>query len=270
MRRLLAVVAAGLLLAACGDGPAADRAATPASAPAPDPTPMVLLPDGRGPTPVVVLVPGGGWTSAEPAGLVPLAQHLADAGSVAATITYRTAHAAAYFPLPVQDVLCAAATVVAEAAAAGRSGGPLVLVGHSAGAPLALLAGLRPDELAGQCDRPAVVPDAVAGLAGAYDVRALPQVAVDLFGVPLRVDPELWDGGDVGRWVEQRPALPVLLVHGGKDDVVPPSMSRSLGESLAAAGHPVRLELLPEVDHLDVFEADVVGSLLAEWVRGLT
>lgn len=251
------------LLVACGGAPEVEvEEAEPRDE-------RIFLPDREGPVPVVVLVPGGGWSTADPSGLVPLAEVLSAAGNVAVTTTYRTARTQAYFPVPVADVLCAAASAVAGAADAGREGGPLVLVGHSAGAQLAVLAALRPDALAGECEHPAVVPDAVVGLAGAYDVRALERLSRGLFGSSPEQDPAAWREGDVGTWAAERPELPVLLVHGDLDAVVPPAMSGRLHDQLRAGGHPVDLELLPGVDHLEVYDADVVGPTLVAWVRRL-
>ena len=129
MRVLLPAVVLALT-AGCGG------ASTPVARPG------VFLPPGQGPAPIVLLVPGGSWTSADPTGLVPLAKALARNGVVAVTSTYRV-HPAARFPAPVEDVLCAAAKAVADARAAGHGGGRLVLVGHSAGGPLVMLAALR-------------------------------------------------------------------------------------------------------------------------------
>jgi acetyl esterase/lipase len=215
---------------------------------------------------IVVLVPGGGWYSADPGGLVPLAEDLAAAGFVAATTTYRAAVDDVRFPVPVEDVLCAAGSAVEQARAAGRTG-PLVLVGHSAGGHLAALAALRPDLRSDECPHPPVEPDGIVGLAGAYDVRGIDRIAVNLFGLPAQDDPELWREGDVLAWVDERRSLPFLLVHGEADDVVPVAMSRDAAAALRAAGHPVQVETLPGVDHLRVFQADVVGPVLLDWLE---
>ena len=48
---------------------------------------LFLPPGPPGAAPLVVLVPGGGWVDADPTGLVPLAETLAEAGAVVAPIT---------------------------------------------------------------------------------------------------------------------------------------------------------------------------------------
>lgn len=239
------------------------------SSPAPVPAAELFLPSRSGAVPVVVLVPGGGWRSADPGGLVPLAKALAEAGYVAATVTYRAADAGEHFPTPVEDVLCAAASAVAQAAAAGRRGGPLVLVGHSAGGQLALLAALRPAAFRSSCPSPDVTPDGVVGLAGAYDTHALGDLAVDLFGVPEAQDPGRWHEGDALAWVGERPSLPVLLLHGAADELVPVAMTERLGRALATAGHPVRTEVVAGADHGEVYRPEIIGTLLLDWLAQL-
>lgn len=253
-RRLLAGL---LLVTACA------RSSPPSTAA----TPQLLLPSSRGATPIVVLVPGGSWRSADPTGLVPLAQRLADAGFVAATTTYRTAQTGSYFPLPVQDVLCAASRAAHQAQRAGHGGGPVVLLGHSAGAPLALLAALRPEAFRGDCSAPPVRPAAVIGLAGAYDLAALGPVALDLFGAPASAAPAAWRSGDVAQWTTARPEVPVLLAHGRADTVVPPSTSQRLAQQLTQGGHEVTLELVDGAGHQEIYAANVIATRVIAWLR---
>ncbi len=96
-RALLCLALAGCtgLLAACGSSPqttattsATPRASGPPAAPSdelaaeylPGLSAHLRFPLADEPAPLVVLVPGGGWSSADPTGLVPLASLLTDAG----------------------------------------------------------------------------------------------------------------------------------------------------------------------------------------------
>ena len=256
------LLAAAAVLAACGGSgsPPTSAATTPSPA-------FLALPTGGGPSPVVVLVPGGSWTAADPSGLEPIAAALSRGGAVVWTTTYRTG-AAGLFPAPVEDVVCAAATAVAYAKAAGHGGGPLVLVGHSAGGPLVMLAALKPEEFRGDCTAPPVSPDAVVGLSGAYDLVALGDVSLALLGAPRAQAPDLWGQADVYAAAGRRPSVPVLLIHGTADHVVPPSWSRRLRDALGAAGHPVRLEEPGGVDHLGVLDPTVSGPPILDWLKG--
>ena len=68
----------------------------------------IFLPTGEpvAGTLLVVLVPGGGWVSADPAGLTGLTAWLSEQGAAVVTSTYRTAPDGAHFPVPVQDIAC--------------------------------------------------------------------------------------------------------------------------------------------------------------------
>jgi acetyl esterase/lipase len=227
----------------------------------------LFLPDGGTSRGLVVLVPGGGWTTADPSGLEPLARELARAGYVAATTTYRAAAQGVRYPVPVEDVLCAAASAVAQAKAKQRAVTPFVLLGHSAGGQLVLLAALRPERFRATCPDPAVTPDAAVALAGAFE---LGPYAEPLFGASAQERPDLWREGDVLTWVRERPRLPVLLVHGQADRLVAPEVTTRTAAALRSAGHPVRVVLLPGVNHGSVFQPQAALPVLLPWLATLT
>lgn len=230
----------------------------------------LFLPTGRtGSAPVVVLVPGGGWTSADRSGLRPLAEALAASGLAVVSTTYRTATQGAFFPLPVRDVVCAIDDAVATVVAAGVTVGPVVVVGHSAGAQLAALAALVGDRYQAGCPRPARTIDAFVGLAGPYDVALLPDVAVALFGVPPSKDPQAWHDGNPLTWAAQRPKLPVLLLHGDLDTTVPPFFSRAFATALKDGGHPVTLTEVTGADHQSIYRPERAAAPIVAFVRTL-
>lgn len=215
---------------------------------------------------VVVLVPGGGWVSADPSGLAPLAAYLADLGATVVSISYRTSSDGSYFPEPVQDVGCGIAYAATQAEGASADEVILAVVGHSAGAQLAAVAALDPDQATGpDCPYDAREADRLVGLAGPYDVVAASGQAQLLFG-PESPDPTEWDDGNPVVLAARRPTLPVLLVHGAVDDVVPVSFSEQFADALTAAGHPVELQVVDAADHMRVFEADIAGPLVADWL----
>src|SRR5580765_8453503 len=133
----------------------------------------LFLPDRLGAVPLVVMVPGGGWISADRSGLTPLAETLSAQGVVVVTATHRPASAAVRFPIPVEDVACSVAFAVTWAAGLGRTGGPVIVLGHSTGAHLAALAVLRPSRFGVGCPSPSIDPDGLIGLSGTYDVDQL-------------------------------------------------------------------------------------------------
>jgi len=227
--------------------------------------------DTDGPVPVVLLVPGGGWQSADRTGLSPLAARMADAGMLVVNATYRVGGADAQFPLPVQDVICAADFAAEQARVNELDPGPLVVVGHSAGGHLAALAALGGDELAGQCPYRSTTIDGLVGLAGVYDVTSFGWLD-EFFGVPQDQDPELWRRGDPLALVGSAAFpedLQVLLLHGDADVTVPISQSEAFAEALAEAGVPVQFDVLPGITHDTVYTAEVAAEPLITWIGRL-
>lgn len=265
-------LAATALLTGCGSGgenPSTDADPTPSAGAPTTPGPgeylpglpaSVDLPTGD-PTAVTVLVPGGGWSSADPAGLAPLAAVLADSGLAVVTITYGTSGTDAYYPRPVDDVACAVAY-----AAERVPDVPVVLVGHSAGAQLVALAGLVPVRDDAACPYQPYPADGVVGLAGPYDVTQTGGLAENLFGVPESADPELWRDGNPLIWTAERPEVPFLLVHGEDDRDVSMQFTDTFAAALTDGGHDVTVEKLPGVTHMSVFTPEVVGDLLVAWI----
>jgi acetyl esterase/lipase len=209
---------------------------------------------------VVVLVPGGSWREANPEGFRPLGDALATAGLAAVTITYGTDGTGAHFPRPMDDVTCAIGFAAEQA-----PGVPVVVVGHSAGANLALLAGLHPDQGDATCPHAHVPASGVVGLAGPYDVGGS-GIGRNLFGVDEPADAALWRDGDPFTWAEERADVPVLLVHGQSDDLVPVSFTERMADALEAGGHEVQVELVPDAGHNDVFRPEVLADTLAAWL----
>lgn len=232
----------------------------------------VYLPSGaRRVAAVVLLVPGGGWETADRRGLGPLAQRLARAGIVAVNISYRTAADGVRFPAPVADIACAASFAVQQAGSQDGQPRKLVVLGHSAGAQLGAVVALSGDRFRGDCPYPAAPVDGFVGISGPYDVRAVADVAVALFGVPPEQDVAAWRDGDPLTWVADAPrGLRVLLLHGDSDTLVPPEQSRAFAGGLARGGVNVELRMVSGADHLTVFEPSFIASTVIAWVRDLT
>ena len=226
--------------------------------------PAAVVTTGRSAPPLVVLVPGGGWVSADPTGLIPLAESLADAGAIVATITYRTASDGVYFPEPAEDIACAVAATAAAASASGTEAGEIVVVGHSAGAQLGALFALRPTELSRRCADPVAPPDRFVGLAGPYDVAQIGPFASDLFG-PKNTDPADWTDGNPVDHAARRPDLDVLLIHGRADRAVPIHLTEAFAAALVDGGHHVETRYPDGVDHHTVYSAEFAAPLIATW-----
>ncbi len=262
-RAATVVAAAVALLTACdGETPTQtpSSAAPGAGEYLPGLAAVVELPTGDAEA-VVLIVPGGGFRAADPTGLLPLGEDLADEGFAAVTITYDHAGTGTFYPRPVDEVACAIGFAATQA-----PGVPVVVVGHSAGADLAMLAGLQPLRTDVNCPYEPRAADAVVGLAGPYDLHQS-SIGENLFGVPQEEDPEMWRDGDPLTWADARPEVPVLLVHGDADEMVPVWFTEDMAAALERGGHDV-VALYPEgARHNDLFESSWLLEDLVDWTR---
>lgn len=270
----LFVASAFVALAACGSGqaaPSTTMATTQTTAPVattvvpetPTGNPItVYAPTERGPYPVVVTVHGGAWVGGDPADMAALAESLSDR-AVVFNVTYRTMSQGARFPGMVEDVACDIVGAGAAAAEYTSTPGEVFVVAHSAGAHLSALVTLAPDVFT--CDGEAAGVDGFVGLAGPYDVTRL-AILTTLFGATLDEAPELWAEGNPKTYAGTGPDVPILLVHGTADQVVPLSFSTDLATELAQAGRDVELIELEGVDHRGVRDPLVVGDLVRTFI----
>jgi acetyl esterase/lipase len=230
-------------------------------------------PAGKGRAPVLVFLHGGGWARGERPKSWTGFKRFVEAGYAVVSVQYRLS-GVAKAPGAVQDARCAMAWVAREADRYRLDPGRLVVMGSSAGAHLALLAGMMGAK--SDIDVPACGP--------------VPRAAaiVDFYG-PSDLRPEslgAWRSPSITKWIGEGPdasALaarmspltlvhkgqpPVFIVHGDADDVVPIQSSKLLKEALDQAGVPSEFHVVPGGGH-GQFEDDVQARLHADAVRFL-
>lgn len=202
---------------------------------------------------MAILIHGGGWYGGDRSSTEPLGELLAEQGFVVINATYRTS--AGGFPESVEDVVCATIAGREIAAEAGGTG-PVILIGHSAGAHLSSLVALAGDEFppqdcafAGEWEP----LDGFVGLAGPYKIQNLFGLLNDWMGAAEEENPELWDRALPENYVDRHPDMPIRLVHGDADNVANSSFSQLFAEELAAvAGRDVELIVVPEAGHSSI------------------
>ncbi|AUG79097.1 hypothetical protein CFP65_4347 [Kitasatospora sp. MMS16-BH015] len=123
---------------------------------------------------------------------------------------------------------------------AAAEGTPLVLAGWSLGGKCAVSVAL--EGLPGQSDWR---PRAVVSIAGGFTTPS-PTTGT----TPLAAAQALGTLGTARRETAAAP-VPVHLIHGSTDEVVPAEQSRTLYETLTAHGHPVTLDESP-TDHAGI------------------
>ena len=194
--------------------------------------------------PVLVFFYGGGWDSGERGLYAWAAQALAAQGFLVATPDYRLAPEA-HFPAFVQDAAQAVAAV--GRTAAGFEGDParLGVVGHSAGAYLALMIALDRRYMS-SVGAPDLIR-AAAGLAGPYDFdpQAYPSTRKAFGRAP---DPTLTQPTTFAR----QDAPPVWLAHGSADTVVHDEDTVILDRRLREVGARSTARLYPGLNHADL------------------
>lgn len=207
----------------------------------------LYAPTGDGPWPVLVFFYGGNWDSGERGLYGWAAQALAARGFLVAVPDYRLVPQV-HFPAFVQDAARATARVGQVARDHGGDAGRLGVVGHSAGAYLAMMVALDRRYMA-EVGAPDLIR-AAAGLAGPYDFRPQDYAATRAaFG--RETNATLTQPVAFVR----RDAPPVWLGHGTADTVVHDEDSILLDRGLRAAGASSTLSLYDGLNHVDMATA---------------
>jgi len=200
-----------------------------------------LHPDAaKVPGPVLVHFHGGGWARGErPASWAGFRPYLA-AGFSVVTVQYRLAGEASA-PAAVQDARCALHWVGANANSLGFDRKRIILSGTSAGAHIALMAGLLPEKNDVDLDQCQDAPRAAAILDffGPTDLTAQRAGSAALHPSVARWIGERPDAVDIARQMSPVSWLaadspPIFIAHGDADPVVPLSQSLDLKRRLDA------------------------------------
>ncbi len=256
----------------------------------------VWLPSGaRQPYPLVIFIHGGGFSGGDKRDVGPKVAPLLQHGFAVASIDYRLS-GEAHFPAAAQDVKAAVRYLRAHASAHAIDPDRIALWGESAGANLAVMAGVTAAQRT-------IFDD---GGLGEEATSAWIQAVVDWYGPidfaqresqyrsggsecrePQLTDAERFTTGYLGADVEQVPQeaaaansttylrsagdLPAFsIAHGSADCLVPVVQAEQLADALRTAGAPVDLHVLPGAGHADPrFDRDLLAPTIAWLSRTL-
>src|SRR5215208_1178781 len=199
----------------------------------------LFLPDGEGPFPVAVVLPGGFWRARYGRRLMrPLCRDLAARGWAAWNLEYRRLGrlSGGGWPRTLEDVAAGVDHLADIPPPAPLDLSRVVAIGHSAGGHLATWAAARPRLPAGAPGaRPRVPITAAVAQAGVVDLRLAWELRLSggvvswfLGGTP---EERQYRYGVASPAALLPLGVPVLLTHGGRDDVVPPVMSERFAQA---------------------------------------
>ena len=208
----------------------------------------VYLPENRAPSALVVFFYGGGWNSGDKADYRFVGAALAAAGIVTVIPNY-TLYPQARFPQFMRDAAVAVAYTRAHASDWNADPARLFVMGHSAGAHIAVLLALDQDYLrqVGGDDR---WLRGVVGLAGPYDFLPFTDAYLNDVFAPSS---EFYRSQPINYVRPHAP--PMLLMHGLGDKRVNPNNTRSLSARLEAAGDEVSTQYFAGASHGDLAAA---------------
>jgi acetyl esterase/lipase len=209
------------------------------------------------PWPVAVLLHGGFWRLQRSLELMwPLAADLAGRGFSVWNLEYRrVGQPGAGWPGTLEDVAAGVDHLGRLAARVPLDLERLVVVGHSAGGQLALWSAARLRLPAGAPGAgPLVVPSLVVSLAGVCDLVAGARAGIGEGAVAAFLGAGPDEAPERYRLASPLARLPLgirqVLLHGDADRRVPVAQSRAYAAAASAAGDPVDLVELADIDHM--------------------
>jgi len=199
---------------------------------------------GAEPLPTVVFFYGGGWDSGDKTVYGWAAHALAARGFLVAVPDYRVSPGV-HFPVFVEDAAAATARVADVATGYGGDPAHLGVLGHSAGAHLAMMIALDARYLAA-VGRPELIK-AAAGLAGPYEFLPF-DVAASRNAFGRAPDPTLTQPITFAR----ADAPPLWLGHGTADVTVHDEDTHLLHARMQAVGGRSEARFYPDLTHEDL------------------
>jgi acetyl esterase/lipase len=210
----------------------------------------LYVPRGMRGEPVAVYVHGGAWVSHDKSEYTQLGAAFARCGIAAAIVNYPLAPAT-----PAQQqagrLSAAVSWLIAHTPTGGYDRRRIVLVGHSAGAQLALY--MTVTGLLSRGTIAGIVALGAVGINPSTDVSMLDARYQSIYDQAFGEDRALWSQFDLERRL-RGDEPPVLVIHGQEDQLAPEAISRQLYEQLKAAGDRVDYLQLAGRGHWDMID----------------
>ncbi|MCE1199778.1 MAG: alpha/beta hydrolase [Marinilabiliales bacterium] len=208
------------------------------------------------PAPLLVFIHGGGWTGGNRADYLVYLAHFASLGYVTATVSYRFVKESPY-PACVEDVNDAVDFLLANGGKYNYDPTRVCLIGGSAGAHLALLAGYG-------WKSSQAVPDSTARPRAKYRVKAVVEIygpidftteyarnhptITNFMAHPYAEAKSLYEEASPISWVT-KDCPPTMILHGTRDMLVPVTQAEMLKNKLDSLHVPNVYYTLPGWPH---------------------
>lgn len=232
----------------------------------------VYAPPGEGPFPLIFWIHGGGWHSGDKLESgVHLALKFVPKGFALASVNYRLTGDSP-FPAQIEDCNAALAYLRRNAASYRIDRYRIGTLGHSAGAHLAALMACTGNERRFSSGPQApirvqatvcwAIPADLDRDRGKWPATSMMYnpASAPLWGFfpDRRYDGEFARMASPASYVHED-VPPVHIVHGQKDDLVPPGQARAFAKSLKRAGVPVTLRVVSDRGH-DVMNEESIDE----------
>lgn len=226
----------------------------------PDQVGDLRIPGGAGPHPVAVLLHGGFWRDPWKRDIMEAAAvDLVERGWATWNLEYRRVGTAGGWPATLEDV-AAGINHLADIATDHRlDPARVTLIGHSAGAQLALWA-IATTRLSADAPRleSRVTPRSIVMLAPITDLATAYELDLGSGAVAEFLGCRPDDGAERYRAVSPLGLLPIeaplAVIHGVADQQVPATMSRRFAAAGTATGTAITYRELPGADHFDLID----------------
>jgi len=227
----------------------------------------LYVPEGAGPFPLIIWIHGGGWFSCNKD--IDFAPQVLGLGFALASLDYRLTSDGFPFPAQIEDCISALAWLRQNGANHRIDSDRIGLIGHSAGAHLsALIATTGGTNPFSNLTRVSTQVQAAVLWSGPFDLgRERGKWPRSTF---------IWDPKDVfsmkffadgvydekfAQWASPssyvRAGLPpMLIVHGGKDDIVPPGQAIAFADAVNQYGGKAKIRIEEETDHNPISPAN--------------
>ncbi|MGB7603750.1 MAG: alpha/beta hydrolase [Candidatus Sulfotelmatobacter sp.] len=206
------------------------------------------IPKAKGPHPLAICIHGGYWRSRyDLEYLGHLCAALTATGMATANVEYRrVGNAGGGWPATFSDIRSAYQFLMQKAQQYRFDARHLIVLGHSAGAQLALCLAAHEVGLAGLISLAGVID-----LQRAYELHlSNDAVANFLGGTPNEVADHYREADPMKLAIQARQCV----IHGVADDTVPPSLSKDYVSAKLKAKEDVRLMMIPGAGHFEIVD----------------